>query len=112
MLAASGCVSTTYIQNPIELQISNQQPALALATLEQLEHKTRDRALYHLDKAVLLRMDGRFEESNAELEIAKTITTELDAVSLREQTAARATDIAASRSGEADAGDTADQSAV
>ncbi len=88
MLVSAGCVSTAYIQDPLELHISRQQPGLALTTLEQLKHKPRDQALYHLNKAVLLRMDSRFSDSNIELETAKIISQKLDAVSLREQAAA------------------------
>lgn len=88
ILGSGGCVSSAYIQNPIEIFITNQQPELALSTHEQLPHKSRDQALYHLDKAVLLRMNGQLNDSNTELEAAKQISKKLDAVSLREQTAA------------------------
>ena len=88
LLVNSGCVSVAYREDPLEQQMINQQPELALTTLEQLEHKARNQALYHLDKAVLLRMKGDFENSNAELELAKQISAQLEAVSLREQAAA------------------------
>lgn len=65
-----------------------QQPSLALNTLEQQQYNNRDQALYHLNKAILLRMNDEFEKSNAELEIAKQISVNLEALSLREQAAA------------------------
>ena len=88
ILGSGGCVSSAYIQNPIEIFLANQQPELALNTHEQLPHKSRNQALYHLNKAVLLRMNGQLNDSNTELEAAKQISQKLDAVSLREQTAA------------------------
>lgn len=88
MLFSSGCVSMAYIQDPLEQHLISQQPELALTTLEQQQHKKRDQALYHLNKAVLLRMQGDFDSSNAELETAKQISEKLEAVSLREQAAA------------------------
>ena len=77
-----------YIQDPLEQFLQNQQPGLAITSLEQQQHNKRDQALYHLNKATLLRMQGNFDDSNAELETAKKISAKLDAVSLREQATA------------------------
>jgi len=88
LLISSGCVSMAYIQDPLEQYLISQQPELALAELEQQQYKTRDQTLYHLNKAVLLRMQGKFDESNVELETAKQIITKLEALSLREQATA------------------------
>lgn len=87
-LAVGGCVAMQYQQDPLEQSLINQQPAQALAILEQQNHKARDAALYHLNKAVLLRMSDAFSASNTELEAAKQISQKLEAVSLREQAAA------------------------
>jgi len=88
MLISSGCVSMAYTQDPLEQYLITQQPELALTALEQQQHKPRDQAIYHLNKATLLRMQGNFEDSNTELETAKQTSTNLEALSLREQAAA------------------------
>lgn len=88
LLLVSGCVSMSYTQDPLERYMTQQQPAEALKALEQEKTSSRDQALYHLNKAVLLRMEDNFADSNAELESAKQISEKLDAVSIREQAAA------------------------
>lgn len=88
MLLSSGCVSMAYIQDPLEQFLVNQQPELAIASLEQQQNKKRDQALYHLNKATLLRMQGNFGNSNAEFEKVKQISEKLAALSLREQATA------------------------
>ncbi len=88
MLVSSGCVSMAYTQDPLEQFLISQQPELALTQLEQQPPKTRDRALYHLNKATLLRMQGSFSDSNVELETAKQISIKLEGLSLREQATA------------------------
>jgi len=88
LLVSGGCVSMSYTQDPLEQHISAQKPAAALKVLEEQKVNARDQALYHLNKAVLLRMNGELDGSNAELETAKQISKKLDAVSLREQAAA------------------------
>lgn len=65
-----------------------QQPQQALAELESRNIKERDRVLYFLDKAILLRMQGNFSASNAALEEAKSIADQTAAISLREQAGA------------------------
>lgn len=87
-LLASACVSLQYRQDPLQQALQQRQPAQALALLEAQAHKSRDQALYHLNKAVLLRMQGEYSASNGELEAAKQIAQALEAVSLREQAAA------------------------
>jgi len=84
-LAVGGCVSAQFQQDPLERAVIDRQPAQALTILEKQNHKDRNAALYHLNKAVLLRMEGEFKASNAELEAAKQISQQLEAVSLREQ---------------------------
>jgi hypothetical protein len=70
VLAGSGCVTIGYQRDPLALYMS--QPAKqALAEFEKLDYPDRNQTLYHLDKAVLLRMNGDYR-----------------AISLREQAAA------------------------
>lgn len=61
------------------------QPQEALQTLERQHPPERDRVLYLLNKGMLLRMNGDYVASNGAFEAAKRLTSELSAVSLREQ---------------------------
>jgi len=69
----------------LEQSLAADQPAAALAVLDGDRPAYRDRLLWHLERAMLLRMDGRFAESNGEFETAKRVVEELSALSLREQ---------------------------
>jgi len=88
VLTQSACVSVTLNRGEIESYLLRQQPEQALATLESHNPDDRNKSLYLLDKAMLLRMQNRFEDSNSAFEKAKKLTAKLDAVSLREQAAA------------------------
>jgi hypothetical protein len=88
VLTQSACVSLTIERSEVESYLLKQQPEQALATLESQKPADRNKSLYLLDKAMLLRMQNRFEDSNSAFEKAKVLTEELDAISLREQAAA------------------------
>jgi hypothetical protein len=88
LLTQSACVSVTLDRGEVESYLLRQQPEQALATFESHKPEDRNKSLYLLDKAMLLRMQGRFEDSNRAFEEAKTLTKTLDAISLREQAAA------------------------
>lgn len=85
MLMISGCVTRTLNEDVIEQYMLRQQPQQALAELESRNIKTRNRVLYYLDKAILLRMEGNFSASNQALEDAKSLAAQTEALSLREQ---------------------------
>ena len=87
-LTQSACVSPTLQRGDIEQYLLRQQPGEALKKLESHRPVGRNESLYLLDKAMLLRMQDQFEDSNIAFEQAKTLTQELDAISLREQAAA------------------------
>lgn len=72
----------------VEQSIVRQDFAGALRLLDQNEKNSRDRALQLMNRGALLRMAGNYRESNAAFEQAKQRSAELQAVSLREQTAA------------------------
>lgn len=59
-------------------------PARALEALEARHHRGRDRALYALDKAMLLRLLGEYERSNEAFESAKRSMEALEAISVTE----------------------------
>lgn len=87
-LLGSGCVGFTYQQDALERHLMAQHPEQALAALDALKLSSRDQIIYHLDKGMVLRMQGDFKGSNAAFEPAKTMIAQLDAVSLREQATA------------------------
>lgn len=88
VLTQSACVSVTLERSEVEYHLLRQQPEQALAALESDKPENRNQSLYLLDKAMLLRMQNRFEDSNSVFEKAKKLTQKLDAISLREQAAA------------------------
>jgi hypothetical protein len=87
-LLLSGCVTYGYIANPLEQNLQQHRPEQALEVLEKTRHAARDKPLYLLEKAMLLRMMGDYEGSNEVLEQAKLIMRDLDAVSITEQAGA------------------------
>lgn len=88
MLLVNGCVTRTLNEDVIEQYMLTQQTQQALAELESRDIKTRNRVLYYLDKAILLRMEGNFSASNQSLEEAKSLSEQTEALSLREQAGA------------------------
>lgn len=83
----TGCASYGNKFQPIERALLTHQPDRALTELEQ--HYTAfgpDAPLYFLNKGMLLRMTGRFMESNAAFESAKKKISKVEAISLTEQT--------------------------
>ena len=75
-------------QSDLEHYLSNNLAAEALEVVELRRRVTRNKSIYLLDKAMLLRMQQQFEASNTAFEQAKGVIEELDAISLSEQAAA------------------------
>jgi hypothetical protein len=97
-----GCAGYDRKFECIEQQLVVSKPAAALALIGENAPAGRDRLLYHLERAMLLRMDGQLEQSNREFEAAKRTVEEVDALSLREQgTALLLNDTATSYAGAA-----------
>lgn len=82
----SGCVSYSQGFQKVELLLIQQKPELALVEHEKSVGSSKNELLYLMDKAMLQRMNGQFEASNATLEAAKKVMDELDATSVSEQT--------------------------
>jgi hypothetical protein len=65
------------------------QADAALASLEKLNEgplvSGKNKVLYYLDKGMLLRMQGKYADSNEAFETAKALIYEFDALSLSEQ---------------------------
>jgi len=82
-LAACATFSDT-IQST-ERSLARQQPGVALTEYEQLKPSYSDRVLYLMNKGMLLRMAGNYDESTRSLEEAKGLIQGLRALSVREQ---------------------------
>lgn len=85
---AGGCATYSESFRPLEKQIIAQRPDKALKILEKSPPSGNDRLLYFLDKAMFLRMMGKFEESNQALEAAKKYIKKFSPTSVTEETAA------------------------
>ena len=81
-------VGIVHHESDLEHYLSSNLTAEALEVVELRRRVSRNKSIYLLDKAMLLRMQQQFEASNTAFERAKDVIEELDAVSLREQTAA------------------------
>jgi len=89
--ALSGCATYGDWVGEMEQQIAAHDVAGALRTLdERAGGRARDAVLYDLNRALLLRMEGDYVQSNAAFESAKAAIERLDAVSVSEQTGALA----------------------
>ncbi len=86
-LLLSGCASYSQRFDAIEAQLAAGNPSAALQALKK-DHggSRRDEVLYQLNRALLLRMQGEYRQSNEALEQAKRLIDELDAISVSEQT--------------------------
>jgi hypothetical protein len=89
ILLLSGCASYSYTFESVENAIARQQPDQALHILEKLQRRglffKKADVLYELNKAMILRMQQRYRESNAAFEQAKRLMEKYDAISLTEQ---------------------------
>lgn len=84
----SGCATYSQTQRSIQLSLFNNNPARALELLEKKKPSDRDMFLYYADKAILLRMLGKYTESNIEIERAKKLVAKFSATSVTEEGAA------------------------
>ena len=79
-----GCATYSDWVGHMESDISRGKPDKALQVLEK--HASRkDQVLYLLNRAMLLRMAGDYEASNAAFESAKAMISRLSAISVSEQ---------------------------
>ena len=88
VIGLTACVSFTQKQAEIYRQLQQGNPHLALQYLEESSHGQRDRVLYELDKAMLLRLTGDYAASNDFFENAKKNIQLLSATSITENLAA------------------------
>ncbi|RFA30062.1 hypothetical protein CAI21_07590 [Alkalilimnicola ehrlichii] len=84
VLVLSGCATHGQALNRMEGHLLSQQPEQALQALQPLQGANRNRALYELNRGMLLRMQGELEASVEAFEKAKTLGLSLDAISISE----------------------------
>lgn len=85
-LVLGGCATYSQSFHVVERDLLSNDPVRALAALEKQAHNSRDQFLYVCNKAMLLRMLGKFRQSNEEIEKAKAIVQKYSAISVSEQT--------------------------
>ena len=87
LLLLGGCATYSQQFDAVEAQLAAGDVPAALKALDEQHGKggRGDRVLYLLNRALLLRMQGEYAQSNEMLEQAKRLIDELDAVSVSEQ---------------------------
>ena len=89
MLLLGGCASMQqHSYHAIEKELRADQPENALALLDEYISRGSDRALYSLNRAMILRQAGDFQGSVEAFENAKAVIGVLDATSISESFAA------------------------
>lgn len=81
----SGCATHSAGFAKVEQEVSTRNVTGAMAALDTLQLTGTDQMLHHLNKAVLLRLQGEFAASNRELDVAKRMMESLEAISMAEQ---------------------------
>ena len=83
--ALAGCATFSDTIQSTEYNLVQQRPKAALNEYEKLKPVPADRVLYLMNKGMLLRMSGDYDESTRTLEETKRLSEQLRALSLREQ---------------------------
>ena len=86
ILTSNGCSTYSKSFRRMEVKLAQHKPAEALEILEEQSHPDRDKLLYLLNKAMLLRLTNDYAGSNAEFEKAKNLIQYLSAASVTEKT--------------------------
>lgn len=85
LAASAGCATYSDWVDQMEHEVAAGNTDGALEILDKYLDGRRDQVLYLLNRAMLLRMAGRFEASNRSFEAAKTLIDRLSAISVSEQ---------------------------
>jgi len=88
-MTLGGCATYSDWVGHMEADISSGQPDKALEVLEK-HASSKDAVLYLLNRAMLQRMAGDYEASNASFEAAKAMISRVSAISVSEQGSALA----------------------
>lgn len=87
VLALSGCATYSSGFAKVEEAAAQRDLERAIKALDELKLAGPDQTLHHLNKGMLLRLQGRFADSNTQFEAAKGLMENLDAISVGEQAA-------------------------
>jgi hypothetical protein len=82
-----GCATYSSSFAKVENSAANRDLDGAVKSLDELKLTGADEALHHLNKGSLLRMKGKFAESNKHFDVAKSMAERLNAISVTEQAA-------------------------
>ena len=85
LAALAACATFSDTIQSTEHSLAQQRPRAALIEYEKLKPVPADRVLYLMNRGMLLRMSGDYDESTRTLEETKRLSEQLRALSLREQ---------------------------
>ena len=85
LAALAACATFSDTIQSTEHSLAQQRPGAALIEYEKLKPVPADRVLYLMNRGMLLRMSGDYDESTRTLEETKRLSEQLRALSLREQ---------------------------
>lgn len=80
-----GCATYSSGFAKVESSTASRDLDGAVKSLDELKLTGADEALHHLNKGALLRMQGKFAESNKHFDVAKSMAEQLNAISVTEQ---------------------------
>lgn len=87
VLVLPGCATYSAGFSKVESAAANRDLDAAVKSLDDLNLTGPDEALHHLNKGVLLRLQGKYADSNRHFDAAKQLMKSLKAISLTEQAA-------------------------
>lgn len=87
VLVLPGCATFSVSVNQMEKATANRDLDGAIKALDILKLSGPDEALYHLNKGTLLRLQGKYAESNRHFDAAKSLMERFNAISVTEQLA-------------------------
>ena len=87
VVALPGCATYSSGFAKVESATANRDLDGAVKALDDLKLTGADEALHHLNKGTLLRLQGKYAESNKHFDAAKDLAEKLNAISVTEQLA-------------------------
>lgn len=87
VLVLPGCATYSASFATVESATAKRDLDGAVKSLDELKLSGTDEALHHLNKGTLLRLQGRYAESNQHFDAAKAIMEKFNAISIKEQMA-------------------------
>jgi hypothetical protein len=87
ILVLPGCATYSASFAKVENAAAQRDLDGAVKSLDELKLTGADQTLHHLNKGMLLRLQGKYADSNTHLEVAKNLMEKLNAISVTEQAA-------------------------